>query len=78
MRHMQTDVPHNTGVWSALSGHPLRSDLTLVAKVSSAAVGVLSVEGVQQEAEKENVVVQMPFVEAKEHIRWRTLQLPKT
>ena len=67
MRHLQTDVPQETRVLSALSGHPLRSDLTLVAKVSSAAVGLLSVEGVQEEAEKDNVVVQMPFSEAKEH-----------
>ena len=64
-------------VLSALSGHQLRSDLTLVAKVSSAAVGVLSVEGVQEEAEDENVVAQMPLLEAKrKHLRWRTLQLP--
>ena len=53
-----------------------KSDVTLVAKVS--AVGLLSVEGVQEEAEEDNVVVQMPFSEAKEHLRWRTLQLPKT
>ena len=75
---MQTDVPQKTGVLSALSGHPLRSDLTLVAKVSSTAVGVLSVEDDQEEAEEENVVVQMPFLEAKEHLRRRTLQLPRT
>ena len=78
MRHQQTDVPQETGVLSALSGHPLRSDLTLVAKVSSTAVGVLSVEGVQEEAEAEIVEVQMPFLEAKEHLQRRTLQLPKT
>ena len=69
MRHLQTDVPQETGVLSALSGHPLRSDLTLVAKVSLAAVGVFPVEDVQEGAEEDIVKVQMPFLEAKEHLR---------
>ena len=78
MRHQQTDAPQETKVMSALSDHPLKNDLTLVAKVSSAAVGVISVEDDQEEAEAEHVVVRMPLLEAKEHLRWRTLQLPKT
>ena len=72
MRHPQTNVPPKTGVLFARSGHPQRSDLTLVAKVSSIVVGVLSVEDDQAEAEEEKVVVS-----EKEHLRRRTLQLPK-
>ena len=78
MRRMQTDVPQETEVLSALSGHPLRSDLTLVAKVSSTAVGVLSVDDDQEEAAEEKMVVQVPFLEAKGHLRRRILQLPNT
>ena len=78
MRHLQTDVPQETGVLSALCGQPLRSDLTLVAKVSSTAVGVLSVEGVQEEVEEANVVVQMPSSEAKVHLLWTTRPLPRS
>ena len=78
MRHLRTDVLQDMRALSALSGHPLRSGLTLVVKVSPTAVGLLSVEGVQEEAEEENVVVQMPFSEAKEHLRWRTRPLPRT
>ena len=41
MRHPQTNVPPKTEVLFARSGHPQRSDLTLVVRVSSAAVEVL-------------------------------------
>ena len=78
MRHPQTNVPPKTEVLFARSGHPQRSDLTLVVRVSSTAVGILSVDDDQAEAEEEKVVVQVPFLEAKGHLRWRTLQLPKT
>ena len=78
MRHPQTHVQQETKVVSALSGHQLRSDLTLVSKVSLAAVGVISVEVVQEEAEEKMTVVQKPFSEAKEYLRWRILKLPRT
>ena len=65
MRHPQAYVQQEARVVSALNGHQLRGDLTLVSKVSLAAVGVISVEDVQEEAEEEIVVVQMPFSEAK-------------
>ena len=78
MRHPPTNVQQETRVVSALSGHQLRSDLTLVSKVPLAAVGVISVEVVQEEAEEEIVVVQTPFSVAKEYLRWRILQLPRT
>ena len=78
MRHPQTDVPQETGVLFALSGHPQSSDMTLVVKVSSVVVGVLSVDDDQVEAVEVKVVVLMPFLEAKGHLQQRTLQLPKT
>ena len=65
MRHPQTDVQQETRVLSTLNGHQRRSDLTLVSKVSLVVVGVISVEVVQEEAEEDMVVVQMPFSEAK-------------
>jgi hypothetical protein len=77
MRRPQTNLLPKTGVLFARSGHPQRSDLTLVVRVSSAAVGVVSVDDDQAEAEEEKVVVQVPFLEATGHLR-RTLQLPKT
>ena len=77
MRHPQTNNPPKTGVLFARSGHPQRNDLTLVVKVSSTAVAVLSVDDDQVEAVEEKVVVQVPFLEAKVHLRRRTLQLPR-
>ena len=62
MRHPPTNVQQDTRVVSALSGHQLNSDMFLV---SAAAVGVISVEVVQAEAE-EDMEVQKPFSEAKE------------
>ena len=78
MRRPQTHVPPKTEVLFARSGHPQRSDLTLVLRVSSTAVGVLSVDDDQVKAVEEKVVVQVPCLEAQEHLRRRTLQLPRT
>ena len=78
MRHRQTDIPPKTGVLFARSGHQQKGDITLVVRVPSTVVEVLSVDDDQVEAVEEKVVVQVPFLEAKEHLQWRTLQLPKT
>ena len=78
MRHQQTDVLPKTETLSVRSGHPLRNDLTLVVRVSSAAVEVPPVGDDQVEAVEVKVVVMMPFLEAKGHLQQRTLQLPKT
>ena len=62
MHHPQTNVPPKTEVLFARSGHPQRGGLTLVVRLSSAAVEVLSVDDDQVEALEVKVVVLMPFL----------------
>ena len=78
MRHPQTDVQQEKRVLSAPSGRLLKTVLTLVVKMSATAEGSLSVEVAQEEAEEDNVVAQVPFSEAKEHLRRKIRLLPRT
>ena len=54
------------GLLFARSGHQQKGDLTLVVRVSSTAVEVLSVDDDQVEAVEEQIVVQVPFLAAKD------------